>query len=111
MKEEDKMTSILECLNKTAPPVLIFAERTRDVDLVHEYLLLKGIDAVAIHGGKDQGERIKSIDRFKSGDADILCATDVAGKGLDFEGAPPPPPPPHPNPLDVRVLTTLPKLF
>ena len=50
MKAEDKLARIGECLQKTAPPVLIFAERTRDVDMVHEYLLMKGVNAVAIHG-------------------------------------------------------------
>lgn len=36
------------------PPgqVLIFAEKKADVDAIHEYLLLKGVEAVAIHGGK-----------------------------------------------------------
>ena len=29
---------------------MIFAERKSDVDDIHEYLLLKGIEAVAIHG-------------------------------------------------------------
>lgn len=32
--------------------VLVFAERKQDVDAIHEYLLLKGVEAVAIHGGK-----------------------------------------------------------
>lgn len=32
--------------------VLIFAEKKQDVDAIHEYLLLKGVEAVAIHGGK-----------------------------------------------------------
>ena len=35
------MYFILECLKKTSPPVLIFAERKQDVDIIHEYLLLK----------------------------------------------------------------------
>ena len=30
--------------------VLIFAHRKSDVDDIHEYLLLKGVEAVAIHG-------------------------------------------------------------
>lgn len=42
----------MECLQKTPPPVLIFAEKKQDVDAIHEYLLLKGVEAVAIHGGK-----------------------------------------------------------
>lgn len=32
--------------------VLVFAEKKQDVDAIHEYLLLKGVEAVAIHGGK-----------------------------------------------------------
>jgi ATP-dependent RNA helicase DDX41 len=36
-------------------------------------------------GGKDQQERVASITKFKQGSADVLCATDVAGKGLDFD--------------------------
>ena len=32
--------------------VLIFAEKKADVDAIHEYLLLKGVEAVAIHGDK-----------------------------------------------------------
>lgn len=32
--------------------MLIFAEKKQDVDAIHEYLLLKGIEAVAIHGSK-----------------------------------------------------------
>ena len=43
VKTEAKVVYILECLQKTPPPVLIFAERKQDVDSIHEYLLLKGI--------------------------------------------------------------------
>jgi len=75
---------LLECLQKTEPPVLIFAEKKQDVDAIHEYLLLKGIEAVAIHGGKDQEERSRAVDAYRQGVKDILVATDVASKGLDF---------------------------
>ncbi|GFN75285.1 ATP-dependent RNA helicase ddx41 [Plakobranchus ocellatus] len=86
VKQEAKMVYILQCLRKTAPPVLIFAEKKQDVDAIHEYLLLKGVEAVAIHGGKDQEERSRSVEEFKKGEKDVLVATDVASKGLDFEG-------------------------
>lgn len=84
VKQESKLVYLLECLQKTAPPVMVFAENQRDVDDVHEYLLLKGVEAVAVHGGKDQDERSSAIDDFKAGRADVLVATDVASKGLDF---------------------------
>jgi ATP-dependent RNA helicase DDX41 len=75
---------LLECLQKTAPPVIIFCENKADVDDIHEYLLLKGVDAAAIHGGKDQEEREEAVRLFKAGVKDVLVATDVASKGLDF---------------------------
>ena len=84
VKQEVKMVYLLECLQKTPPPVLIFCENKADVDDIHEYLLLKGVEAVAIHGGKDQEEREYAIKAFKSGKKDVLVATDVASKGLDF---------------------------
>ncbi|ETV91768.1 hypothetical protein H310_13826 [Aphanomyces invadans] len=84
VKQEAKIVYLLECLQKTAPPVLIFCERKGDVDDIHEYLLLKGVEAVSIHGGKDQVERNEAIDMFKRRDKDVLVATDIAAKGLDF---------------------------
>jgi superfamily II DNA/RNA helicase len=41
VKKEAKIVYLLECLQKTAPPVIIFCERKSDVDDIHEYLLLK----------------------------------------------------------------------
>lgn len=84
VKQEAKVVYLLECLQKTPPPVLIFCENKADVDDIHEYLLLKGVEAVAIHGGKDQEEREYAISSFKAGNKDVLVATDVASKGLDF---------------------------
>ncbi|KAK1313235.1 DEAD-box ATP-dependent RNA helicase 35 [Acorus calamus] len=84
VKQEAKIVYLLECLQKTPPPVLIFCENKSDVDDIHEYLLLKGVEAVSIHGGKDQEEREYAISSFKSGKKDVLVATDVASKGLDF---------------------------
>jgi len=84
VKQEAKIVYLLECLQKTAPPVLIFAENKNDVDDIYEYLLLKNVEAVAIHGGKTQEEREYAIRMFKEGKKDVLVATDVASKGLDF---------------------------
>ena len=32
--------------------VLVFSEKKAEVDDIHEYLLLKGVEAVSIHGGR-----------------------------------------------------------
>ena len=84
VNQEAKIVHLLECIQKTEPPVLIFAEKKQDVDAIHEYLLLKGIEAVAIHGSKDQEERSKAVEAFRKMEKDVLVATDVASKGLDF---------------------------
>eukprot|EP01017_Pseudomicrothorax_dubius_P006357 TRINITY_DN11797_c0_g1_i2.p1 TRINITY_DN11797_c0_g1~~TRINITY_DN11797_c0_g1_i2.p1 ORF type:complete len:408 (-),score=69.06 TRINITY_DN11797_c0_g1_i2:64-1287(-) len=84
VKQEAKLVYLLECLKKTSPPVLVFCENKNDVDDVYEYLLLKGVDAAALHGGKDQEERAQAVEKFKTGKKDVLVATDVAAKGLDF---------------------------
>ncbi|KAL1298054.1 hypothetical protein AAHE18_18G003900 [Arachis hypogaea] len=84
VKQEAKIVYLLECLQKTPPPVLVFCENKADVDDIHEYLLMKGVEAVAVHGGKDQEEREYAIAAFKSGKKDVLVATDIASKGLDF---------------------------
>jgi ATP-dependent RNA helicase DDX41 len=50
VKQEAKIVYLLECLQKTPPPVLIFCENKSDVDNIHEYLMIKDIDAVSTHG-------------------------------------------------------------
>jgi len=85
-KKQDKLAALLVALQKTAPPVLIFAENKRDVDEIHEHLLTAGVDVTAVHGDKDQEERLAAIQAYKKGSKDVLVATDVASKGLDFPG-------------------------
>ncbi|AFZ79182.1 DEAD box ATP-dependent RNA helicase family member protein [Theileria equi strain WA] len=82
--DEEKLPAILRCLQKTAPPVLIFCENRQDVDVIHEYLLLKGVEVASIHGGFSQEDRKTAIEQFRDGKKDVLIGTDVASKGLDF---------------------------
>ncbi|KAI9503241.1 putative dead box ATP-dependent RNA helicase [Coemansia spiralis] len=84
VKPEMRIVYLLECLQKTPPPVVIFAENKNDVDDMLEYLLLKGVEAVAIHGSKDQEEREYAMRSYREGKKDVLIATDIASKGLDF---------------------------
>jgi len=52
--------------------------------LILNLRLLKGINTQAIHGGKNQSDRIEAVKNFKNKITDVLVATDVASKGLDF---------------------------
>lgn len=85
VKQDVKLYQLLSAINKTGPPVIIFAKRPQDVDSIHEYLLLKGLSVAAIHGQKCQEDRSQAVDEFRSKKKDILVATDVASKGLDFK--------------------------
>ena len=42
-----------------------------NVDEIHEYLLLKGVDVCSIHGDKDQYSRIKAIREEQKKDKDL----------------------------------------
>ncbi|VDO58090.1 unnamed protein product [Haemonchus placei] len=70
VRTEDKLTRVLDCLQKTAPKVLIFAEKKMDVDNIYEYLLVKGVEVASIHGGKEQRDRHIGIDEFRHGQKD-----------------------------------------
>ena len=78
VKSESKIIYLLECLQKTPPPVIIFSEHKNVVDEIHEYLLIKGIEAVSIHGSKDQNERNEAILLYKQGKKDVLVATGMS---------------------------------
>jgi ATP-dependent RNA helicase DDX41 len=84
IRDDSKLLHILDILQKTPPPVLIFCENKNDVDEVTEYLALKGIEVCSLHGDKEQDERNNSIKEFKEGLRDILVSTDIVSKGLDF---------------------------
>ena len=43
--------------------MLIFAQKKSDVDAMHEYLLLKGVEAVSIHGGKGDHYLLLQLNR------------------------------------------------
>jgi ATP-dependent RNA helicase RhlE len=42
--------------------------------------------AESIHGDKSQGARERALERFRSGEARILIATDIAARGIDVPG-------------------------
>ncbi|MFA9429855.1 DEAD/DEAH box helicase [Egicoccus sp. AB-alg2] len=44
------------------------------------------VPAIAIHGDLRQQTREKNLDRFRSGKADVLVATEVAARGIDVSG-------------------------
>ena len=65
--------------------VIIFA-RTKAITLtIAESLERHGHDVAVLNGDVPQAQRERTIDRLRSGQVDVLVATDVAARGLDVE--------------------------
>ena len=83
-KKRDVLRGLIESENvKTA---IIFCNRKTTVRELAKSLQQHRYRASEIHGDMDQSSRIKELDRFKSGDINILVASDVAARGLDIKG-------------------------
>ena len=65
---------------------IIFSNRKTTVRELAQGLSRSGFKAGQIQGDMDQSERIRELDRFKSGDIVVLVASDVAARGLDVKG-------------------------
>jgi superfamily II DNA/RNA helicase len=63
---------------------IVFCNRKRDVDIVAKSLKKHGFNAAPIHGDLDQSLRMKTLEQFKSGELQLLVASDVAARGLDI---------------------------
>ncbi len=65
---------------------IIFCNRKTTVRELATSLKRHRFAAGEIHGDMDQSSRLKELERFKSGDINILVASDVAARGLDIKG-------------------------
>jgi ATP-dependent RNA helicase RhlE len=66
--------------------VIVFTRTKRGADRVAETLDMGGVQVSAIHGNKSQPARQKALERFRSGRARVLVATDIAARGIDVTG-------------------------
>ena len=82
MRKLDALTRILDA---EAPPLaMIFCRTKLGVDDLGEGLLARGYQVETLHGDLSQAQRDRVMRRFRTGQADILIATDVAARGLDI---------------------------
>lgn len=79
--KEEVVSRLLDYYNPKR--TLIFCNTKRMVDDLAENLVGRGYFAVGLHGDLSQAQRDRVMAGFRSGQTDILIATDVAARGID----------------------------
>jgi len=79
---------LIALLNKTDyHSVMIFTRTRKEADQVCALLKREGHEKVAaMHSDISQVDRMKALAGFKSGEFEVLVATDVAARGIDISG-------------------------
>jgi len=78
----DQLHNLL--IQKGFEKVLVFGRTKHGVQKLSDELVKRGFKADAIHGNKKQNQRIRTLEKFKRSEIQILLATDVASRGLDI---------------------------
>ncbi|MFG1807892.1 DEAD/DEAH box helicase [Streptomyces sp. NPDC049040] len=65
--------------------VLMFLDTKHAVDKLTAHLLHNGVRAAALHGGKSQPQRTRTLAQFKTGHVTVLVATNVAARGIHVD--------------------------
>lgn len=83
----NKFDTLVDLLkHEDSKRVLIFGAMKHSVEKLSHELTAAGIKAESIHGNKSHGQRQQSLKKFKSGNAKVLVATDVAARGIHVDG-------------------------
>jgi superfamily II DNA/RNA helicase len=80
-----KLDTLVDLLGVEDGLSLVFVRTKRGADRLADKLKRRGVPVVAMHGDMGQGQRERALDKFRSGRATTLVATDVAARGLDLE--------------------------
>ncbi|MER5777039.1 DEAD/DEAH box helicase [Streptomyces sp. NPDC002039] len=65
--------------------VIMFLDTKHAVDRLTLDLLNSGVRAAALHGGKSQPQRTRTLAQFKTGHVTVLVATNVAARGIHVD--------------------------
>jgi len=77
------LTRVLDFERPTS--AIIFCRTKSEVDSLGERLIARAYPAETLHGDLSQVQRDRVMGRFRSGQVELLVATDVAARGLDIE--------------------------
>jgi superfamily II DNA/RNA helicase len=83
MDKVELVSRILQARGRGA--TMIFTRTKRTAQKVADELADRGFKVGAVHGDLGQIAREKALGSFRTGDIDVLVATDVAARGIDIE--------------------------
>jgi superfamily II DNA/RNA helicase len=85
VQPEDRDTVIAQIAAREGRTI-IFTRTKHGADRLAKKLAQQGVPSGALHGGKTQSARTKTLDRFKDGQVATLVATNVAARGIHVDG-------------------------
>ncbi|MFG2955309.1 DEAD/DEAH box helicase [Streptomyces sp. NPDC048291] len=65
--------------------VILFLDTKRSADRLAKRLLAVGVRAAALHGGRSQPQRNRTLEQFRNGQVTALVATNVAARGIHID--------------------------
>lgn len=84
VNNREKDDKLVDELNKREGSVIVFFRTKVRTDEVADYLEEYGFKVSVVHGDRSQGQRNRAIQQFRGEKTRILCATDVAARGIDI---------------------------
>ncbi len=89
VSDDDKRAAIVQLVREhSVSQAFVFTNSKLGCGRLARALERDGLRTTALHGDKSQDERLKALEAFKSGEVDLLVATDVAARGLDIKDVP-----------------------
>ena len=87
VQESEKFGILESFLSEENPErCIIFANRRDLTRMLCERLNKKQYNAVLLSGEVNQQKRVKTLERFRQGQVNLMVATDVAGRGIHVDG-------------------------
>jgi ATP-dependent DNA helicase RecQ len=81
--EKEKMEALVHRVRWAEKPGIIYVSTRKKAEDIMSALAEEGVDTLFYHGGLKPVEREAIQDRFMSGDAEVIVATNAFGMGID----------------------------
>ncbi len=84
MQKYDLLLALIRSFDYSS--LLIFTRTKMDADRIAKWIEDHDHKVAVLHSDRTQAERKRALDAFKSGEIEIMVATDIASRGLDVSG-------------------------